>query len=64
MGPQDSAQAGCEGGDITVGEEVPQGCGVRRLGGSRDSKEPFTLRRLRFNLRAVVDIGQVYAELE
>ena len=52
VGPQDSAQRGCEGGDIAVGRATPWGCGVRRLGGSRASKEPFTLRRLRFNLRA------------
>ena len=64
MGPQDSAQTGCEGGDIAVGRGMPWGCGVRRLGGSRANKEPFTLRRLRFNLRAVGGIGQVYAELE
>ena len=53
VGPQDSAQRGCEGGDIAVGRATPWGCGVRRLGGSRASKEPFTLRHLRFNLRAV-----------
>ena len=64
VGPQDSAQTGCEGGDIAVGRGMPWGCGVRRLGGSRANKEPFTLRRLRFNLRAVGGIGQVYAELE
>ena len=52
VGPQDSAQRGCEGEDIAVGRATPWGCGVRRLGGSRVSKEPFTLRRLRFNLRA------------
>ena len=64
VGPRDSARAGCDGGGITEGRGGATGLWGQETGGSRDRKEPSTLRRSRFNLRAVGDIGQVYAELE